>query len=517
LAIASAARIALSVPLNLSGAISICKPSRIRAVKEDTSVVLVSNRGPVSFVERKDGFHLKRGAGGLAGAMGLVARRIGDRAVWIAAATSDTDRRAIATGAADGLSSRLGYPVYLLDIEPDTYSEYYDVVSNRMLWFANHCLWDEVNVRSFGDDEISAWERSYEKVNRRFCGAVQEVADPSALVLFQDYHLATAPAHLRRARPNQLIFHFTHSSFCGPEGLEALPEEVARGVVEGLLGADLLGFHVKPWVHNFFDMCEAMGFKVDRSDAVIEFDGRRTWVRTYPIPIDGPALLKRAARKPAQRWADRFEDGEQDILMVRADRAEPSKNIVRGFEAFGLLLDRRPDLKSKVRFVACLYPSRQSMPEYRDYLQAIEEIVEAVNDRHPGSIELFMENDYDRTLGALLVYDVLVVNPLMDGMNLVAKEGTALNNRDGALVLSVGAGAFEELGADSVEITDPRDVAATARALERAIDMPAHARRKRAVALKASAHSRTPEEWINAQIDDLTSIQESGKPVTGPP
>lgn len=485
-------------------------------VKEDTSVVLVSNRGPVSFVEKKDGFHLKRGAGGLAGAMGLVARRIGDRAVWIAAATSDTDRKAISTGAADGLSSRLGYPVYMLDIEPRTYSEYYDVVSNRMLWFANHCLWGEVDIHSFGEDEIAAWRRSYEKVNIRFAGAVQEIADPSALVLFQDYHLATAPVHLRRARPDQLIFHFTHSSFCGPQGLEALPEEVARGVVEGLLGADLLGFHVKPWVHNFFDTCQAMGFKVDRSDGLIEFDGRRTWVRSYPIPIDAPALLKRAARKLSQRWADRFETAGQEILVVRADRAEPSKNIVRGFEAFGRLLDKRPDLRGKARFVACLYPSRQSMPEYRDYVQAVEAIVESVNGRHPDSIELFMENDYDRTLGALLVYDVLIVNPLMDGMNLVAKEGTALNNRDGVLVLSVGAGAFEELGRSSVEIRDPRDIQATADALERAIDMPPRARRERAVALKASAHDRTPEEWINAQIDDLTSIQETGRPVTRP-
>lgn len=485
-------------------------------VKEDTSVVLVSNRGPVSFVERKDGFHLKRGAGGLAGAMALVARRIGDRAVWIAAATSDTDRKAIATGAADGLSSRLGYPVYLLDIEPNTYSEYYDVVSNRMLWFANHCLWDEVDIHSFGDEELSAWHRSYEKVNMRFAGAVQEIADPSALILFQDYHLATAPAHLRKARPDQLIFHFTHSSFCGPEGLEALPEEVARGVVEGLLGTDLLGFHVKPWVRNFLDSCEAMGFKVDRSDGLIEFDGRRTWVRSYPIPIDAPALLKRAARKPSQRWADRFEGAGQEILLVRADRAEPSKNIVRGFEAYGLLLDRRTDFRDKVRFVACLYPSRQSMPEYRAYVQAIEDTVDSVNRRHPSSIELFMENDYDRTLGALLVSDVLVVNPLMDGMNLVAKEGAALNHRDGVLVLSMGAGAFEELGESSIEIRDPRDIQATADALERAIDMPHAARREQAVALKARTHGRTPEQWINAQIDDLTSIQETGKPATPP-
>ncbi len=446
-----------------------------------------------------------------------VARRIGDKAIWIAAATSNTDREAVAAGAADGLASRLGYPVYLLDIDPATYSEYYNVVSNRMLWFANHCLWSELDIDPFGEEELAAWRRSYEKVNKRFAAAVQEIADPSALVLFQDYHLSTAPMHLRRARPDQVIFHFTHSSFCGPEGLEPLPEEVARGVVEGLLGTDLLGFHVKRWVHNFLDSCESLGFKVDRSDGLIEFDGRRTWIRSYPIPIDAPALLKRAARKPSQRWAEHFETAGQEVLLVRADRTEPSKNIVRGFEAFGLLLDRRPDLRGKVRFVACLYPSRESMPEYRDYGQAVEEAVESVNRRHPEAIELFMKDDYDRTLGALMIYDALLVNPLMDGMNLVAKEGTALNTRDGALVLSAGAGAFEQLGEKSVRIEDPWDVAATVDALERAIDMPDSERRERAAGLKAVAHDRTPEDWINAQIEDLTSIQESGTPVTAPP
>jgi trehalose 6-phosphate synthase len=494
-----------------------CKPSRIRAVKEDTSVVLVSNRGPVSFLKRKDGFHLKRGAGGLAGAMHPVARRIGDRAVWIAAATSAADRKALASGAADGLSSRLGYPVYLLDIEPATYSEYYDVVSNRMLWFANHCLWDELDIHSFGDEELAAWQRSYENVNRRFAGAVQEVADPTALVLFQDYHLATAPLHLRNARPDQVIFHFTHSSFCGPKGFEPLPEEVARGVVEGLLGADLLGFHVTRWARNFFDSCESLGFKVDHSGGLIELDDRRTWVRTYPIPIDAPALERRAARKPSQGWAEHFQNGGQEALIVRADRAEPTKNIVRGFEAFSHLLDRRSDLRGKVRFVACLYPSRQSMPEYRDYVQAVEAIVDSVNRRHPNSIELFMKDDYDRTLGALMLYDALMVNPLMDGMNLVAKEGTTVNERDGVLLLSTGAGAFEELGDDSVAIDDPWDVAATVDALERALDMPRDERAARASRLKATAHASTPEDWINAQIDDLTSIQEKGEPIAAPP
>jgi trehalose 6-phosphate synthase len=487
-------------------------------MREGTNVVLVSNRGPISFVEKpQGGFGTKRGAGGLSGALDPVARRLGRDAVWIAAANSDTDRRALHAGAADDLGNRLGYPVFLLDIEPGTYADYYDVVSNRMLWFANHCLWDELHIDHFGDKELSAFLDAYEPVNQRFAAAVCEVAEPDALVLFQDYHLATAPLHLRRERPGQTIFHFTHSSFCGPEGLERCPRPIPKKIIEGMLGADLVGLHVSAWARGFLDCAERIGAEVDRAAGAVTYEGRRTWVRTYPIPVAPNDLLKRAESEPARAWSRRFSDRTDGPLIVRADRTEPSKNIVRGFEAFGRLLDRRADLADEAHFVACIYPSRQSMPEYRDYTKAIESAVASVNGRHPGAIDLYMEDDFDRTIGALLVYDVLLVNPLMDGMNLVSKEGPIVNERDGVLVLSSGAGSFEELGGSSVAIDDATDVAATADALERAFDMDPEERARRADELRDLVAKRQPEDWIGSQIDDLEAIQDGGPPVTPAP
>jgi trehalose 6-phosphate synthase len=480
-------------------------------VNEDLSVVLVSNRGPVSFVERDGGFDTKRGAGGLAGALDPVARRLGEDATWIAAATSSGDRKALAAGAADGLEAELGYPVYLLDIDPDVYSSYYDVVSNRMLWFANHCLWDEIDIESFGDRELDAWTSAYEPVNARFARAAAEVAGRDALVLFQDYHLATAPGHLRRLRPKQTIFHFTHSSFCGPRGLDRLPEKIASAVVEGMLGSDLVGFHVPQWAEGFISSCEQVGADTDRAAGRVELDGKVSWVRTYPIPIDAAELRERASGQAARTWAARLR-GEGRIL-VRADRMEPSKNIVRGFEAFGLFKDQHPDA-ADVRFIACLYPSRQSMPEYRAYADAVEAAAERVNARHPKSVELFMEDDFDRTLAALTLYDALLVNPLMDGMNLVAKEGAALNQRAGVLVLSRGAGSYDELGEDAVTLDDPRDVQATADALHRAFSMDSERRHALARRLKRKATDRMPDGWINAQLEDLVAIRDSGAPVS---
>jgi trehalose 6-phosphate synthase len=289
------------------------------------------------------------------------------------------------------------------------------------------------------------------------------------------------------------------------------------------MGADLVGFHVAAWVHNFLDCCERIGAEVDRDNGLVRHAsgglGRRdskwidTWVREYPIPIDPADLRERATGPAASAWSKLFRSGAEGPLVVRADRAEPSKNIVRGFEAFGLMLDRRPDLAG-TRFAACLYPSRQSMPEYRRYTEQIEAAAAAVNARHPGAIDLYMKDDFDRTLGAYRVYDVLLVNPIMDGMNLVSKEGSCLNQNDGVLVLSRGAGSFEELGDQAVPIEDQMDVASTAEALERAIDMDPEERRRRAEKLRALSTARRPEDWINSQLDDLVAVQEGNPPLT---
>ena len=485
---------------------------------DDISVVLASNRGPVSFVETDDGFATKDAAGGASPALHAVAKRLHERAIWIAAAVSDTDRRAIAAGAGDALAERVGYSIYFLDIDPDTYHRYYNEVSNRMLWFANHCLWDELALDRFGDRELAAWTDGYEPVNRRFADAVAEASDPDALVIFQDYHLATAPGHLRAQRPKQPIMHFTHSSFCGPAGLDRLPRPIPRAVIHGMLGADLIGFHVPPWAEGFYACCAAAGADVDRTAGLVEFEGRRSWVRTYPIPIDPTTLVERAHAPGADGWATRFRKWAGDgRLIVRGDRAEPSKNIVRGFQAFERLLERRPDLVGTVRFGACLYPSRQDLPEYRAYTTEIDSAVAAVNARFPDSVELFMKDDFDRTLGAYREYDVLLVNSIMDGMNLVSKEGPALNERDGVLVLSRGAGSFTELGAESIPITDATDIEETAVALERALDMSPADRAHRAAALKSTVGATKPGDWIGAQLEDLAAVASEGEPVSAAP
>lgn len=480
---------------------------------DDIRITLASNRGPVSFVERNGGFDTKRGAGGLAGALDPVARRMGDNAIWIAAATSEADRMAIAHGETSHLRSELGYRVELLDIDPITYAAYYDEISNRLLWFANHCLWDEVGITA-DDDALQRWTDGYLPVNDRFAAAVAELGHDDALVFFQDYHLTLAPARLREMSPERTSLHFTHSSFCGfDSGLGRLPDPMPKRIVQGMLGADLVGFHEPRWAHNFFDCCERVGHTVDRPRGLVEVGDRSAWVRCYPIPIDPDDLSERARTSETRAWAQRhlgWADGR--AVIVRADRMEPSKNIVRGFEAFGTLLDENPSLREQICFIACVYPSRQDVAEYQAYAQQIEAAVDEINSRHPDSIALFTEDDFDRSLGALLTYDVLLVNSIMDGMNLVSKEGPTLNERDGVLVLSTGAGSFGELGAGSVIIEDPFDVHETATRLGEALALSADERRSRAELLRSTVRARIPEDWLQEQLDDLIAIRSGDGP-----
>ena len=478
-------------------------------------VTLVSNRGPVSFVRSDGDLEITRGAGGLAGAVDPVCRRLGDRALWICAATTDDDREAVSAGEPERLTELLGYPIKMIDIDAETYSRYYDEISNRMLWFANHCLWDEIGLPEF--PPTGAFGDAYEPTNEMFAAVAAEATDEDAVVLFQDYHLATAPRYLRERHPHQTSLHFTHSSFCGPDGMSHIPKTVADRVIDGMLGADLVGFHVDAWCKGFTDCCRDLGADVNEDEGWVEHRGHRSWVRSYPIPIDPRELLERGQSPAVRSWEARFLEAVGDRQVIaRADRMEPSKNIVRGFEAFGALLDRHPDLASSTCFIACIYPSRQSMEEYRRYAAAVEEAAAEVERRHPGSVLFFSEDDFDRTLAAYRIYDVLLVNPLMDGMNLVAKEGPLLNTNDGTLVLSTGAGAFQELG-ELAHAIEPLDVAATADALYAALTTSPAERSERSAALRARVSSRTPAHWIEPQLEDLAALQSGEEPITPPP
>jgi trehalose 6-phosphate synthase len=451
----------------------------------DPDVFVVSNRGPLSFTRNEAGeLEARRGAGGLVSTLGpAIADR---RATWIAAAITDEDREA----AGGGLIEADGFRLRQLVFDPDVYRMYYDVIANSTLWFLHHGLFDLPRRPRIDKRWREAWD-AYRVVNDTFAACVAEAAPEHAVVLVQDYHFSLLGERLAEHRPDLRAVHFNHTPFCEPSALRTLPDHVAEELIRGLAGYRACGFHSSRWA-KAFEAC------------AVDQLGRPAATFVAPAAADHLDIEKVAAGEECAQELAALEEAIGDrTLIVRVDRIELSKNLLRGFLAFDDLLKSRPDLVGRVIFGALVYPSREGLPEYLAYRQEVEGLAARLNERWATAdwtpILLDTSDFFPRSVAALRRYDVLLVNPIKDGLNLVAKEGALLNERDGVLVLSREAGVWEELEAGALEI-NPFDVAGTAEALAEAIDMESAERATRAAALKRAASRRTPTDWLNDQL-----------------
>ena len=445
-------------------------------------VVIVSNRGPVSYTLGPDGPVAGRGGGGLAA--GLAPLLEGGGAMWLAAPLTDGDRAVAAAGETlDG--------VRFVELDPEDHRDAYDVVSNETLWFVHHGMFDTPRTPTFDARWWDAWA-AYRRVNRAAARAVVEHAPEGAAVLVQDYHLTLLAPEVRDARPDLRLVHFHHTPFAGPEGMSVLPPAARRELLRSLAAHHACGFHTRRWADRFRAVLAAE--RIPLPDEVF----------AAPLGIDLDSLGAVAGSEECEaelRELDRTVDGR--LLVVRVDRMEPSKNIVRGFEAFDRLLERRRDLHGRVEFLACCYPSRESVPAYARYRDEVEAAATAVNARWStdgwSPVRLVTEDRFVRSVAALRRADVVLVNPVRDGLNLVAKEAAALNDRAAQLVLSTEAGVWEELG-DAADGVHPFDVEATARALADALDRSGSERTERAAELRRLAVRRTVADWLDDQL-----------------
>jgi trehalose 6-phosphate synthase len=453
-------------------------------------VIVVSNRGPATFVRAEDdSFRARRGSGGLAGTLGRLLSGGADGPVgWVAAAMTDDDRSAAAAGA----TALPDISLELLALDPRQHRLHYDVVSNATLWFLHHGLFDLPRRPRFDERFREAWD-AYVAVNRAFADRVVDTAPSGDIVLVQDYHLALVPGDLVERRPDLRVVHFTHTPFCGPNSIRVLPDDVSRAICESMATVPC-GFHSWRWARAY-EACV---------EIVLGEDHPRAATFASPLGPD-PADLGDAIDSPEGRAAlEALETQLGDrLLLLRSDRVEPSKNIVRGFLAFDRLLDRVPEWRERVVFVAMLNESRQGLPEYQAYRQEVEQAVERVNERWARSdwepVVMDLRDDFPRSVAGYARYDALLVNPLKDGLNLVAKEGPMVNRRDGVVCLSPEAGAYDELGPAVLE-AHPYDLDQTASALDTALSMPADARREQAARLRDLASVHTPASWLQAQI-----------------
>jgi len=474
---------------------------------EDHHLYVAANRGPVHYRLKPEGPVPVPAAGGLVTALSGAARHL--PMTWVATASGPGDR--LVASQAPTMRAKPGLPRlrYVVPSE-EALDWFYRHFSNPVLWFLQHGLWDELRRPNLTELVQKGWQLGYRPVNEAFAQAIaQEVCGAvRPVILTHDYHFYLLPALLRQHVPGALLQHFTHIPWPGPDSWEVLIPSVTRQICRGLLGADIVGFQTVESATNFLRCCERFvpGAQVSQQLATVGLADRSIKVKAYPISID-PVALRRVATSPeAAHHKARLLPllGEQTI--VRVDRLDPSKNIVRGFQAFGMLLERRPDLVGRVRFLAFLVPSRENIAEYRRHAQEVLREVETVNGRFGQDgwkpIELFHEDNRSQAIAGMALADVLLVNPVADGMNLVAKEGPIVSERSAVLVLSKECGAHHQLGSAALSIP-PRDVAATTSALEQALAMPMDERNRRNRTLRGVIEAEDISWWMRTQLQDL--------------
>jgi trehalose 6-phosphate synthase len=485
-------------------------------VPDRQRLIVVANRGPVGFSRDASGTRVaSRGGGGLVTALSsLLAHH---DVTWIASAVSDEDREVAAEADGQAIDERgldgSPYRLRLVAHDPQAYDWYYNVVSNPTLWFAQHYLWDLGYAPDWDHGLRHAWEEGYVPVNAAFAAAVVDELErePGAAVTFHDYHLYCAPAFVREQVPDAMLGHFVHIPWPQPDYWRVLPEPIRRAVHEGLLANDVVSFHTERWLMNFLRSCaDLTGADVDFERREARIGGRTSAARARPISIDPDQLAAIAESEPVLEAEAALAAQRPEYLVLRVDRTDPSKNVVRGFRAFELYLDAHPEMHRRVSMLALLDPSRQDIPEYAEYLGAIQRAARVVNDRFQQEgwqpLELVVQDDFPGAVAAYKQYDVLLVNAIFDGMNLVAKEAPVVNTRDGVLVLSENAGAHEELGPWAITV-NPFDVAGQAEAIDEAIRMGEAERHERIEAIRAHVREHDIAAWIRAQLDDLAEAR----------
>ena len=478
-------------------------------------VIIASNRGPVAISRNQENeFEYQRSSGGLVTALTGLARLID--ATWVSCAASSMDAewgQGSVPMTADGCTIQIKF----LTPDEEAYEGYYNVIANPLLWFLQHSMWDVPRAPVINRLTWQAWDEGYVPVNQAFAHEIAHQVrhnSPPVIVMLQDYHLYLTARYLRNILPRKLItiLHFIHIPWPGPEYWGILPPTMRQAILQSLCAVDLLGLQTRDDALNFMRTCETY-----LPNASVKYQRGRIWyrnhavyVRDFPISIDVDALRTTAASAEVAQYESEIQDIISDrSLILRIDRIEPSKNIIRGFQAFEEMLELHPEHCDQVTFLALLVPSRMDVDEYQSYLDELMGAAGRINARYGNSawepVRLLIGENYSRAVAALKQYDVLLVNAIADGMNLVAKEGPIVNQKNGVLILSDRAGARQQLESGAI-IISPCDVYATAEAMHQALTMPPEQRHLMAGRLTWLIEREDINIWLKHQLDTVSEL-----------
>ncbi len=489
-------------------------------------LIIASNRGPVEYMlSQSKMLKPRRGAGGLVTALIDAVKNM--EVTWVAMAMTEGDRIALKEAQHSGgllLSPLPGQKMQLryVSISKAAYHKYYEKVSNQVLWFLQHYMYnpngDSVHMRWVQD----AWVNGYCVANQAIADAVNaeiEREEGDVVVMLHDYHLYLAAAMIRQRHPSAVIQQFMHIPWPDIRCWHFLPSNIAYAIFSGLVGNDIIGFQTERDAQNFLEGARTVldDAEVDFAKGIICWRGHCTQVHTYPVSISVTGERHAVHSRAGKRATEKILPLLHEKTIMRVDRIEPTKNIVRGFQAYMQMLDEHPDLRGKVIFLAFLVPCRQGLPVYQRYHAEVLKIIEEINQKYGSDewkpIHAFFGNDRLRALAAMQFYDVLLVNPIIDGMNLVAKEGPAVNQRDGVLVLSRTVGAFQQLGKFCIP-TSPTDTTETAQALYKALTLTPGERRLKGTLARQVVEHQDLNAWLAQQIHDLNELLDRSLPPT---
>lgn len=475
-------------------------------------LVIVSNREPYTHRSGPDGVVAQRPIGGLVAALDPVMQLTAG--TWIAWGDGDAD---FVTADADArIQVPCEAPRYTLKriaLSAPEVSGYYHGYANQVLWPLCHVALDKVRLRG-------RYWKTYQAVNRRFADAVAAAAPRGAIVWLHDYHLATCARALRSLRSDLFLMQFWHVPWPAWDVFRICPERAE--LLDGLLANDLLTFQHPRHAAQFVE-CARRELNCWGGDNEIEYAGRRTSVRAFPISVDVAALDDDARSSKCRSWMEDLRrllslDGRQVVLSV--DRLDYTKGVLGRLRAIELLLTQRPEYRSRVVFVQKMAASRGEIQAYRDLRGLVEARIARINVRYGTSDwrPVVYLPDPLPPAGMAALYrmaDVCLVTPVADGMNLVAKEFIACQpDAAGVLLLSEFAGAHDELtGAVSI---NPYDADACAAAIARALQMPAEERRQRMDHLRTRLIAHDVYHWMNQHLETAARLLDTEAPAADP-
>ena len=480
------------------------------------SLIVASNRGPVEHHMSPEGQpEARRGSGSIVTALNSLSQTA--EFTWVSSAMGEADRVVSNNGRGPRLKSTLpGHKIHLRYVVTPrrVYHKYYNVLCNPLLWFLQHYMWNPPYNPNVDASVHDAWHGGYVPVNQAFARAVVEEAKATGqppVVVGHDYHLYLIPEYVRKEIPNALIQHFIHIPWPTPRYWLMIPKYIVSHICSALCHADIVGFQSPQDRQSFLDSVEEFlpEARVDRSQSLVQIGEHSAQVKVYPISINVGEVQRIATSPRAMEYEARLLPLRNEVTIVRIDRAEPNKNVVRGFKAFELLLSRHPELHGKVTFLAFLVPSRTHIRQYQRYMEEIQQLIDHINQTFANQdwqpIRAFMENNYTQAIAGMKLYDILLVNTIIEGMSLVAKEGPVVNSHDGVLVLSESSGAYHQL-AEGVLAVSPTDIEGTMETLYQAITMSPEERKERAKTLSDAIQREDINHWICNQLEDIGKL-----------